>query len=275
MQPLVSVIVPTKNRVALLQRALDSVLNQCYKNLEVVVVNDGSEDETPNLLQTYENKSKVEFLILENEQSVGAAKARNQAIEAASGQFIAGLDDDDSWHEDRIIDLVNAYSDDFSCITSDTIMVYPNVEARWKKKKVIDLETLLYTNQVGNQVLVRHDRVLEVGGFDEQLPAAQDYDLWIRLCAAYGPIRNVQKPLQTVYMDHQSERITDRSAFEGYLQFYQKHKHRMNLAQRKYQLYRIRRAQDKYESVNEFLSCVPAFRYWKEVKRIIMDKVRR
>lgn len=275
MQPLVSVIMPTKNRVPLLQRALDSVLNQRYGNLEIVVVNDGSEDDTPNLLQTYKNKSKVKFIIIDNGQSVGAAQARNQAIEAASGQFIAGLDDDDSWHEDRITELVKAYSDDFACVTSDTVMVYPKVEARWKKKKIIDLETLLYTNQVGNQVLVQRDRVLEVGGFDEQLPAAQDYDLWIRLCAAYGPIKNVQKSLQTVYMNHQSERITDRSAFEGYLQFYQKHKHRMNSAQRKYQLYKIRRAQGKPESINEFISCVPPFRYWKELKRIIMDKIGR
>src|SRR5699024_1284062 len=116
-------------------------------------------------------------------------------------------------------------------------------------------------------------RLLEVGGFDPALQAAQDYDLWIRLCERFGPVKNVQRPLQTIYMDHDGGRITNRSSFEGYLQFYSKHKQRFNRAQRKYQLYKIRRAQHKAESIREFISCVPAFRYWKEVKRMIIDQI--
>lgn len=273
MSSLVTAIIPTKNRADLLERALISVFNQTYKNIEVIVVNDGSSDQTSDLLTEYKEKTDTRLLVIENERSVGAAQARNQAVEGASGAFIAGLDDDDSWHEQRITELLDAYSDRYSCVTSDTIMAYPNFELAWEKKKIIDLDTLLYTNQVGNQVLVRKDRLIEVGGYDTNLSAAQDYDLWVRLCEAFGPIRNVQKPLQTVYMNHQGERITERSAAEGYLQFYQKHKHRMNTKQRKYQLYKIRRAQQKPESLTEFISYVPEFRYWKEIKRIIMDKL--
>lgn len=273
MSPLVSAIIPTKNRVDLLNRALNSVLNQAYKNMELVVVNDASTDGTSELLQTYKKKSDQLVTVIENEQSVGAAQARNQAIEKSQGTFIAGLDDDDVWHKDRVSELLANYSDQYSCITSDTLMVYPKFEARWKKKGRIDLDTLLYTNQVGNQVLVRRSRILDVGGFDETLPAAQDYDLWVRLCAEFGPIRNVRKPLQTIYMDHGNERITDHSSFEGYLQFYSKHKHRMNLEQRKYQLYKIRRAQQKPESIREFIQCVPPFRLWKEMKQFLIRHV--
>lgn len=268
-QPLVSAIITTHNREDLLPRALDSVIAQSYQNIEIIVVDDGSVDKTPELIKKYQQKVPIKYIRLEH--SIGAPRARNKGIEAAEGDFVAGLDDDDKWHEDRIRELMAAHSDKFSCITSDTIMVFPGYEAPWKKKKVIDFNTLLYTNQVGNQVMVRRDRLLEVGGFDVNLIASQDYDLWVRLCAEYGSIRNVQKPLQTVYMDHQSERITDQS-WRGYLQFYQKHKHRMNRKQRKYKLYNIRRAQGKPESIIEFISCVPVFRYWKEVKRIGRNK---
>ncbi len=266
--PLISAIITTHNRADLLPRALDSVIAQTYKNIELIVVDDGSSDNTPEVIQKYKEQYPLKYI--QNKQSLGASAARNKGIEAASGKFITGLDDDDEWHEDRISELVAAYSDEYSCVTSDTKMIYPNGEVIWKKKKVIDLDTLLFTNQVGNQVLVRRNYLQEVGGFDENLSAAQDYDLWIRLCDVFGPVRNVQKPLQTIYENHQKERISNQ-AWKGYLQFYQKHKRRMNKKQRKYQLYKIQRAQRKRESIKEFLNFVPIRRYFKEVKRIIAD----
>lgn len=270
-QPLISAVVTTHNRAGLLPRALDSVIRQSYSNLELVVVDDGSEDETREVVEKYQHK--INLVYIRNRQSLGAPRARNKGIEATGGEFIAGLDDDDEWHEDRISELMSVYSDDYSCITSDTRMVYSKGEVVWKKKKVIDLSTLLFTNQVGNQVLARRERLLKVGGFDPNLSAAQDYDLWIRLCAEYGPVQNVQKPLQRIYMDHQENRITDQSSFKGYLQFYQKHKHRMNRKQRKYQLYNIRRAQGKQEGISEFFNWVPSQRYFKEAKRILADQL--
>lgn len=263
-KPLVSAIITTHNRADLLPRALDSVIVQSYDNLEIVVVDDGSTDRTPGIVKRYCEEFPVKCIRLE--KSLGAPRARNKGIEAASGEFIAGLDDDDKWHKDRIKELMFAYDDNYAAITSDTVMVYPNRQARWKKKKVIDLDTLLYTNQVGNQVLARRDRILEIGGFDPDLQAAQDYDLWIRLCEQFGPICNLQKPLQTIYMDREGGRITSTSSFKGYLQFYNKHKNKFSRAQRKYQLYDIRRAQRKPVTWGEFLSCVPPFRYWSELK---------
>jgi glycosyltransferase involved in cell wall biosynthesis len=268
--PLVSAVVTTRNRPELLVRALDSIAEQTYSNLELVVVDDGSEPAVRTIVESYGGVLPV--LYHRNETAVGACRARNQGIKKASGKFVAGLDDDDSWHKDRILALVKAYSNDYACVTSDTLMVHAKREAVWKKKKVIDLNTLLFTNQVGNQVLVRRDRLIEIGGFDEDLVAAQDYDLWVRLSSKYGPIKNVQKPLQTIFMDHNEDRITERSSFRGYLQFYNKHKHRFNRSQRKYQLYKIRRAQQKQESVAEFINYVPAFRYWKELKRILKER---
>ncbi|MEL7835181.1 glycosyltransferase family 2 protein [Fodinibius sp. Rm-B-1B1-1] len=268
-KPLVSAIITTHNRAELLPRALDSAIVQSYRNLEIIVVDDGSTDDTPEVMEEYSAKEALKYVRLE--KSVGACRARNKGIEVASGEFVAGLDDDDKWHKDRIKELVDAYTDDFAAVTSDMVMVHKKGQARWKKKKVINLDTLLYTNQVGNQVLARRDRLMGVGGFDPNLKAAQDYDLWIRLCNAYGPIRNVQKPLQTVFMNHEEESITSSSSFEGYLQFYNKHKEKFNRSQRKYQLYNIRRAQQKPLRIGEYFSFVPAFRYWSEFKNEVAN----
>src|SRR5699024_5140050 len=111
-------------------------------------------------------------------------------------------------------------------------------------------------------------RLLDVGGFDEGLKAAQDYDLWVRLCERFGPVKNVKQSLQTIHQEHGKERITNPiSQLSGYLDFYNKHKHRMTHTQRKYQLYNIRRAQGKQNSLSEMIYWVPSAWYWKEIKK--------
>jgi len=271
--PLISAIVTTQNRADLLQRALESVVAQSYENLELIVVDDGSEDETPQVIRQYEKKIKLTYL--RNETPMGACAARNKGISASNGEYIAGLDDDDEWHPERISLLYKNYSPEYSFITSDVKIVRGSTAHIWKKKKVINLNDLLYSNQVGNQVLVKKSRILEVDGFDESLTAAQDYDLWLRLCKAFGPVRNVQKPLQTVYEDPHRTRIstTKSKKMKGYLSVYIKHRDRMNYAQRKYQLYNIRKAQGKLKGVYDLFKWVPREKLWKELKRWVFNKL--
>lgn len=269
--PLISAIIPTKNRAELLRRALNSVVAQSYAPVEIVVIDDGSTDHTAEVIDAFSEKHSVTYL--KNETSLGAPAARNRGIEAAKGEFIAGLDDDDEWHPERLYRLMAAYDDSFSCITSDIKMQYTRRSVVWHKKAIINLNELLYSNQVGNQVLVKRGRLLEVGGFDEQLAAAQDYDLWIRLCEAFGPVKNVQQPLQIVHAGHENDRITHPATqLKGYLAFYKKHRSKMNRSQRKYQLYNIRRAQGKHSGFADMLGWVPPGRYLKESKRWIVDR---
>jgi glycosyltransferase involved in cell wall biosynthesis len=270
-QPLVSAIIPTKNRPEMLRRALQSVAMQSYAPIEIIVVDDGSTDHTKAVVDAFNETYDLSYI--KNDTSQGAPRARNQGIEAANGVFVAGLDDDDEWHPQRIERLMQAHKDSFSCVTSDLRMQYVKRSAVWRKKRIISLDALLYSNQVGNQVLVKRDRLLSVGGFDEQLSAAQDYDLWIRLCQEYGSIKNVKKPLQTVHTEHKEGRISNPATqLEGYLKFYKKHKHRMNKAQRKYQLYNIRRAQGKHPGLLDMMGWVPRDRYAKETKRWVADR---
>lgn len=266
--PLISAVVTTHNRLNLLPKALDSVADQSYPNLELIVVDDGSRESAETLVLSYNNTIPVQFI--RNDSPQGACKARNTGIEAASGIMIAGLDDDDEWHPQRIEKLVNAYSDGVSFVTSDVLIVFKHGSVVWKKKKKITLDDLLYSNAVGNQGLIKKEYLMEIGGFDESLSAAQDYDLWIRLCERFGPVENVQKSLQTVYMNHGSKRISSsKLQLTGYLQFYQKHKSKMNRRQRKYQLYNIRKATGKRTGLKEIFIWVPLHRYWKELKYLI------
>lgn len=269
--PLVSAIITTKNRADLLPRALDSVLEQTYQNLEIIVVDDGSDDETSQIIEEYQRNHSI--IAIRNEKSLGSNKARNQGIEKASGEFVAGLDDDDEWHPTRISMLLMHYDDSFACITSNDRMISSNRSVVWHKKKVVSLDDLLYSNHVGNQVLVKKERLQKVGGFDESLVAAQDYDLWIRLCESFGPIKIVQKPLQNIYQESSVARISNpKTQLRGYLAVYKKHKAKMSREQRKYHLYNIRLIQGKVSSVFELMGWVPPFRIWKEIKRLVAGR---
>ncbi|WP_372637492.1 glycosyltransferase [Fodinibius sp.] len=267
-KPLVSAIVTTHNRLTLLPRALDSVAVQSYPRMELVVVDDGSEEDVAPVVEGY--REAVPVRLLRNRKPAGACRARNQGIEAADGAFVAGLDDDDAWSERRVEKLMEAYSDKYAFITSDVRMVYEKRSAVWQKPAEITLGDLLYSNYVGNQGLIRKERLLAVGGFDETLEAAQDYDLWIRLAEQFGPVKNVREPLQDVHMEHGGRRISNpRDQLRGYLKFYQKHKSKMSRSQRKYQLYNIRKATGKVTGLADLIGWVPPHRCWKEIKNLI------
>ena len=268
--PLVSAIITTKNRADLLPRAIESVLNQTYKNLELIVVDDGSDDSTPEVIADYQKEHGI--ILIQNKKSLGACRARNQGIERAQGEFVAGLDDDDEWLPDRILVLLENYDDAFACITSNDRIVSSKKSLVWHKKQIISLEDLLFSNQVGNQVFVKKEKVIDVGGFDESLAAAQDYDLWIRLCKKFGPIKTVRKTLQNIYQIDSGDRISNpKTQFEGYFSIYKKHKKNMDPSQRKYHLYNIRLAQGKISSIFDVIKWVPTQRRWKEIKRWIAD----
>ena len=97
--PSVSVIIPTHNRGEMLRRAIDSVLSQTYKDFELIIVSDGSADETDKVIVSYTDP-RIRFL--KHDKSRGASAARNTGIRASIGQYIAFLDDDDEWTLDKL-----------------------------------------------------------------------------------------------------------------------------------------------------------------------------
>jgi glycosyltransferase involved in cell wall biosynthesis len=266
-QPLVSVIIPTRNRSELLERAIESVLEQTWDNLEIIVVDDASDDDTSNLLARYAEED-YPVRVIRNEQAKGASASRNIAIRNAEGEYIAGLDDDDYWRPKRIEKLMEEFDEEFSAVCSHDRMDFGSREVVWKKKPVITLDDLLYYNQVGNQVLTKKQYLLDAGGYDEALPSAQDYDLWIRLAHDFGPIKTAPHTLQVVNMNPDEERITTSDdQTTGYIACYEKHEPKMGLHHKKYQIYRIKLAEGKKVGWIEMLRSVPRHLLLKEVTR--------
>lgn len=222
--PLVSVYMPTHNRVELLKRSVESVLTQSYPAIELIVVDDASSDDTWNYLsQLAETDARV--TALRNETPSGACVARNKALAVAQGHYVTGLDDDDEMLPDRIQLLVDAYSDEYAFTTSGYWWV---TERRAKptmcQRQVITLEQQLDANYATNQVLTTRERMLAIGGFDENLVSLQDWDCFTRLIKAFGPGLRIAAATQNIYVDHGGERISNPvKSRAGFARFLEKH----------------------------------------------------
>ena len=182
--PLVTVYIPTYNRVALLKRAVESVCNQTYQNLEIIIVDDCSTDGTQQyLVQLSEKDNRIRYFL--KESNSGACISRNIAINNASGKYITGLDDDDYFLSNRISTFVkNRY------LLSQYKLLFTGLIFEKSKKRrknylirpsKINISHLFYSNYIGNQVFCYTETLRSKGGFDENLVAWQDLDCWMSI----------------------------------------------------------------------------------------------
>ncbi|WP_286233194.1 glycosyltransferase [Thalassotalea sediminis] len=244
--PLVSVYMPTKNRVELLSRAIESVLAQTYPNIELHIVNDGSTDGTYQYLQSLADEHDNIF-VYHHGESKGACAARNFAIKQANGEFVTGLDDDDLYLPNRIQTLVDVYDDKYAFVCTGMWWDYGKRKRLIdNKEKVITLYEQLSYNEATSQILVKTERVLAVGGFDESFVACQDYDLWTRLMVKYGDAFRKGDATYIVNDTAATERmIGNPKSVQGYHQFMAKHKTLMNNKNIKNQEFMVLRRQRK------------------------------
>lgn len=215
-RPLVSIYIPTKDRCELLKRAVDSVLNQSYKKIEIIIVDDNSSDGTYEYLQEL-SKSDTRVIYFRNETKKGACYSRNIAISHARGFFCTGLDDDDIFSFDRIEFLVNNWDERYSFITTKSANYRnkPGVKkyiSRFllfcERNKEYKNQDLYEYNYVGNQVFTKTEYLKE-DKFDEDLPALQDYDLWFRLSKKHGDFIVYKQRTQLIDTLHGLNRITN------------------------------------------------------------------
>lgn len=194
--PLVSVIIPTYNRGRMLKSAIDSVLAQTFQDFELIVVDDGSTDDTPQLLHTY--ASRITVIRQDNR---GVSAARNRGIEHSSGKLIAFLDSDDHWLPaklDRQTAFMEAHPGFSICQTEEIWIrngVRVNPKKKHKKPSGMMFEPSLALCLISpSAVMIRRHLLDEVGGFDENLPACEDYDLWLRISCRH-PVGLLDTPL--------------------------------------------------------------------------------
>jgi glycosyltransferase involved in cell wall biosynthesis len=228
---LVSVYIPTRNRAALLNRAVNSILQQTYQNFEIIIVDDGSNDETYRYIQSICKKdSRISFY--RNKTPKGACAARNIAIKSALGEFITGLDDDDIFMPKRLELLVRSFNSNsnYSFLTTG----FMKSNSKMSTPTLIFDEHMLFDDNVGgNQVFTYTMRVRAVDGFDEELKSAQDMDLMVRLCQKFGFALRTSDETYKLDVSHGFNRISSSSSkVIGMKQFYSKHSCYMSFRQR-------------------------------------------
>ena len=187
-KPKVSVIIPTYNRSNVLPRAIDSVLNQKYDHVEIIVVDDGSDDNTSEIINKY--RKSIEYIQFKKNR--GANAARNAGIKYSTGEYIAFLDSDDELPPDNISEKVQVLEKSSKSIGGvfTPHKTYKN-DQLWMTgkcdKEEVDIETLRHSNVVGgfSCVAVRRSVFDDIGFLDESLPSSQDYDFYIRLTQKY------------------------------------------------------------------------------------------
>ncbi len=208
MTPWVSVIIPTYNRASVVQKAIHSVFNQSFENWELILVDDGSTDNTRELLQPYTNHSKVKLLKTENK---GVSAARNLGVEKACGKWIAFLDSDDQWFPEKLEKQMaeSRRNPEFSIIHGDEMWIRQGVRVNPMKKhqkKGGDLfdQALKLCCISPSTVLIKKNLFDKVGGFREDFPVCEDYDLWLRITSRY-PVGYIDDFLVKKYGGHRDQ----------------------------------------------------------------------
>lgn len=187
--PEVSVIIPAYNAQKTIQETINSVLNQSFTDLELIIINAGSTDETLSVIREFTDRRIQVF----NYEPANASVNRNRGFNHAQGTFVTFLDADDLWTSDKLADQVKTLIEN-----PDAAVVYSWTDCIDEQGKVIrhcsyplwngDVYPQLLLDDFigsGSNVMMRREAFISVGGFDESLTNAQDTDMWVRLAQVY------------------------------------------------------------------------------------------
>ena len=185
MEKFISVIIPTYNRAQRLGKAIDSVLAQSHQDFELIVVDDGSDDNTAELIENY--NADIVYIRQENR---GPAAARNMGIEKARYNLLAFLDSDDWFAENKLAIQIEAMGQKPSCLISHTNEIWYrngqilNQKLKHKKESGDIFARSLELCAVGMSTIMIHREIFErYGFFDEGFPCCEDYEFWLRISA--------------------------------------------------------------------------------------------
>ena len=222
-QPLVSIILPTFGRLKYLRPAVNSVYHQSLREWELVVADDGSDEETRAYLRMLEDDRRVKLVWLAHTGI--PAVVRNAALREARGEYIAFLDSDDLWAARKLERQVEALRARVDCRWSYTAFLQVDASGNPLPEEAerpwIPHEGDIFEQVVTGRAQIRTPTVLatrqllsEAGGFDETLLSAEDYDLWLRL-ALHSEVAIVNEPLVYVRRHEESHTRDWQSAFVG------------------------------------------------------------
>ncbi|ANU27625.1 glycosyltransferase family 2 protein [Planococcus versutus] len=224
----VSVIIPTYNRSELLIKAIGSLKNQSHQNMEIIIIDDFSTDDTAAVVKEMTDER---IIYLQHDTNKGGAAARNTGIRRATGDFIGFLDSDDQWLPEKLEKQLEKFKEQPGIGVVYTGVQVVN-ENNLNTRKIIPecrgriLSELFKSNCIDttSSVLVKKKVLDKVNGFDEKLPSCQDWDLYIRL--AQVTQFDFVKDSMVLFYHHSGERITTnkRSVLNGHLSIFEKYK---------------------------------------------------
>ena len=194
--PVVSVILPTYNAESYIAEALGSLTGQTFQDFEVVIVDDGSNDNTIQIIESVED---IDIKLIQRNNQTGITSALNRGLREASGEYIARHDADDWSAPERFEKQVGALkpNQEVALLGTGAYLVDANGQKISQRRVVSNpsLDDLVQHNEfVHGSVMMRKAALESVGGYDEWFPTTEDYDLWLRLADEYE-VRNIDEPL--------------------------------------------------------------------------------
>ena len=278
MKPFFSVVIPTYNRACKLKRALETVLNQSFDNFEILVMDDGSTDNTAEVVDSF---SDLRIIYSWDVNFGGPARPRNRGIAIAKGQWVCFLDADDWWSQDKLQVC-------FDCINDNVDLVYHDMEIvpdknksfrrkiikSWQVRTPVLIDLLLRGNAIVNSsAVVRKTIIQKLNGINEsdKMIAAEDYNTWLRIAQltdhfVYMPHRLGYYLNHNQSISKKNMSMSARSAVEEFLPLLkttQKLKLEVNL---RYISLRYNYLTDKYSDIKDNLKFI--LRYGNVVKKI-------
>lgn len=227
--PLISVVIPTYNREGVIKQSIDSVLTQTWSNLEIIVVDDCSTDQTETLIRSLQDE-RIRYV--KNSRNMGAGGSRNIGMQHARGEYIAFQDSDDIWHFQKLEKQMKALKEAENRWGTEVGLVYcqcikdlggimrrfPVDDIPMEMKEGDIFSSLLFASLIGTQTMLMKRQVWErIGGFCEELRNLEEWEYCIRIAEQF-PVAFVNEPLVTL---HYSENNISSNAHEGMIaEFY-------------------------------------------------------
>lgn len=196
-EPKISVVIPTYNKSQYLKEAIESVLNQTYQNMEVIVVDDGSIDNTREAIKSFDDPRVIYFF----QENKGPAIARNTGIKKTNGKYVAFLDSDDLWLKEKLekqVDFMEKNSE-IGLLGTGCYEVTDKGRIIGKKifpikNKILQKDLIKYNPFIQSSVMIKKEVFDKVGLYDEKFRESEDYELWLRI-AENCKIANLVEPL--------------------------------------------------------------------------------
>jgi glycosyltransferase involved in cell wall biosynthesis len=219
----ISIIIPTFNRAFSLNNAIESVQAQTCENWELILIDDGSVDETPELVKKYLSDDRIKYFYQEN---MGVSVARNSGAKLASGDYLIFLDSDDIFFPDLIKNIYEAEFYKYDLICWQVLKNIDGKEKIWKPKQLDGMYNNIKATFLAGSICFKKSIFLQAGGYDPKMSFGENYEFGMRLCEqANLKINNINKPL--LYYEIQTQNRSSNSIknrLSSYIHQYKKHK---------------------------------------------------